>query len=413
MMYRVVFIALLSLPSAVAHAQGYGLPPTDAVERALDNYPGFAAAEARVRAAQAESDMLRAGPHEFVISGGIARRTVEREGRFSESDASLSRTIRLPHKGYLDRKAGRLGVEVAENRSADAHHYAALLLAERWYDWLLAGALVRNDEDTVTSHRKALEAMQRRLDERDAALLDVDQTQSALATAEAQLADSRAKLERARVTLAATFPDIALDAQPPTLPAPVLPTTDIKVLSELVISRSHEIVAAEREAQRRATVAGRVRADRIPDPTVGMRVFRERGGLENGVGVSLSIPLGWEHRRASAAKASAEAAAAEFDLADVRRQIKANADADLADVQTRLAAWSSANAAMQSADAAAARTERGYQMGALDLSDLLYTQRQAFEARRSEISAKAAALNAIVKLLIDSHTIWSDTHDEQ
>lgn len=408
-MKRLIVAAVLAAFPAVA--QDFGLPPDDQAMKALDAYPAVAAAEARLGAARANEDMLRAGPYEFTLSGAMARRDVEREGRYQEHDVTLTRPLRLPNKASLDRKAGRLGVEVARNQGEDVHHRTALLLSELWYDWLLAGELVRGDAAVIATQEAALKAMQRRVQERDAAALDLDQAQAALSLAQAQHADSRAKLEKARVTLAATFPDLVLAPEPPALPSPEMPAADIHVLRDLVIERSHEIRAAEGEAERMSVVARRAQADRVPDPTLGLRLFNERGGLEKGVGLSVSIPLGWSHRRAAAGKASAEASAASFDAATVRREILATADADLADVQTRFAAWASMHQSAVSTDTAAARTGRGQEMGAIDLADALYARRQASDARRAEVSARADALRAIVKLLIDSHTIWSDAHD--
>lgn len=143
-----------------------------------------------------------------------------------------------------------------------------------------------------------------------------------------------------------------------------------------------------------------------------MRVFHERGGLEQGAGVSLSVPLGWGHRRAGAQRAAAEANAAQYDLAEVRRAIQAIADADVSDVLTRIAAWSSMSAAERNAAEAAERTRRGFEMGAIDLTDLLYIQKQAHEARRAEIAARAEASRAVLKLQIDSHVIWAPAHHD-
>ncbi len=407
-----IAVALLLVITCAAQAEMPGLPLDAEVEKALDNYPGVAAARARVGSARAQADMLRAGPNEFVLSGIYSRRNVEREGLYNEMDATLSRTIRLPGKAGLDRKAGALGVEVAMNRGEDVRHQAALLLAQLWFDWLRAGEHYRNDSRTADVQRSALEAIQRRVDVRDAAVLDADQARAALAAAEAQVAQSRADLESARVRLAATFPDITPTPEPPPLPPPSLLSFDLDSLRKLVVERSHEIRAADREAQRLSTLANRARQDRIPDPTVGMRVFRERGGLERGVGVTVSIPLGWEHRRASAERASAEASAAGFDTAEVRRQVRAIADSDAAEVETRLSAWHSMSASAASAGEAEARARRGHQLGGIDLADLLFTQRQATDARRAEISAKVDAARAVAKLLIDSHTIWTEAHEE-
>ena len=399
--------------AASAHAQT--LPagfPTDAeVETALNAYPGVAAARARVAAALADRDMLTAGPYEFVLSGTYSRRDVEREGRFRETEAMLSRTVRLPWKGSLDRKAGALGVEVAENQREDTRHQTALLLSQLWHDWLEAGELLQSDVQALQMQKTAAAAVQRRTGLQDAAQLDLDQALAAQTLVEAQVADSRALLERARVTLAATFPEIPLAAEPPRLPAPEIPAAGVDRLRDLVIARSHEIRAAENEAERLSLVARRTQADRIPDPTVGIRTFRERGGLENGVGLQLSIPLGFSHRRAAASKASAQASAAGFEREAVKRDIQATADTDAAEVRTRIAAWTSTAASAKSASSAAARTERGHQLGAIDLADVLFLQKQANDARRAEIAARSAASRAVLKLLIDSHEIWAEAHD--
>src|SRR3546814_14447527 len=75
----------------------------------------------------------------------------------------------------------------------------------------------------------------------------------------------------------------------------------------------------------------------------------------------------------------------------VQRTVTAIADADLSNATLRLEAWKSADLSAQSAGDALARTERGYQLGQIDLADLLYARRQANEARRSELMARSEA----------------------
>src|SRR3546814_3311360 len=110
---------------------------------------------------------------------------------------TLFRSFRLPGKAALDREAGALGIEVAENRMEDARHQTALLLSGYWNDWLVAGALYRNDLDTVRWLEKELSALRRRVALRDAAALDVDQAMAAMAQAQAQAANSLAAREQA------------------------------------------------------------------------------------------------------------------------------------------------------------------------------------------------------------------------
>lgn len=236
--------------------------------------------------------MLRKGTHEATIAGSYIRRSVDREGGYDEFDATLSRPFRLPGKAALDRESGALGIEVAENQMEDARHQAALVLNGLWHDWLTAGSHYRNDLDTVRSLEAALTALRRRIQLRDASALDLDQASAALAQAQAQAAASLSARERARVILAATFPEIPLPLEPAELALPELPTQNLETMRALVIERSHEIRASDRETQRLAVVARRVRADRIADPSFGVRLFSERSGMERGAGVVASIPLG-------------------------------------------------------------------------------------------------------------------------
>ena len=397
---------VLMLAPGTLHAQRADLPPVEKVNEALDNHPTVMAAAARVEAARARGDMLRRGTHEATIAGSYIRRSVDREGGYDEFDATLSRPFRLPGKAALDRESGALGVEVAENQMEDARHQAALVLSGLWHDWLTAGSHYRNDLDTVRSLEAALTALRRRVQLRDASALDLDQASAALAQAQAQAAASLSAREQARVILVATFPEIPLPPEPAELALPERPLQILETMRALVVERSHEIRAADREAQRLAVVARRVRADRIADPSFGVRLFSERSGMERGAGVVASIPLGGGYRRAAADQASAEANAARLELANIQRSVAAIADADLSNARTRLEAWRSAQASAQSASDAAGRTERGYQLGQIDLVDLLYARRQANDARRSEIDARSEASRALLKLQIDSHSIW-------
>ncbi len=403
----ILVLAMLSLLApGMLHAQRADLPPVEKVNEALDNHPTVMAAAARVEVARARGDMLYKGTHEAVIAGSYIRRSVDREGGYDEFDATLSRPFRLPGKAALDRESGALGVKVAENQMEDARHQAALVLTGLWHDWLTAGSHYRNDLDTVRSLEAALTALRRRVQLRDASALDLDQASAALAQAQAQAAASLSAREQARVILVATFPEIPLPPEPAELALPELPPQKLETMRTLVIARSHEIRAADREAQRLAVVARRVRADRIADPSFGVRLFSERSGMERGAGVVASIPLGGGYRRAAASQASAEANAARLELANIQRSVAAIADADLSNARTRLEAWRSARASAQSASDAAGRTERGYQLGQIDLVDLLYARRQANDARQSEIDARSEASRALLKLQIDSHSIW-------
>jgi outer membrane protein TolC len=396
--------ALLSTP---LDAQRPDLPLPELVAAALDNHPTVLAATARVAAAEAQAGMLGAGPHEVNVTGSYARRSIDTEGTLSDFDATISRPFRLPAKARLDRKAGALGIEAARDRMADVRHETALLLSRLWYDWLIASALVRNDESAVANLERAQHAVDRRIRLRDASTLDDDQARAALALARGQLLESRARASAARASLAASFPDLALPAEAPALAEPAIAPEALEELRDQVIEHSHEIGAARADAGRYAVLADRARADRIADPSLGIRLFSERSGTEKGAGVTASIPLGGRHRARAADHASAVARAASFELAAVEREIEAIANTNLSNARTLLSAWSEIAEAARHSQAVTERTARGLALGAIDLADLLYAERQAQEARRAEINARGEALRAILKLEIDAHSIWA------
>lgn len=400
--------ALLANPAMAAPS----LPDEPLVVAALDNHPSVSSAAQRVEAARAAAQMLTRGTQEFTLSGSYMSRDVTNERRYDEFDASLTRAIRLPGKAGLDRKSGQLGIEVAQNLMEDARHQTALVLADMWIDWLTAGELQRSDLATADLLEQEVRVLARRHELRDASRLEIDQTQAALDQARGQATRTLADLERARAMLTANFPDLLLAQMPPTLGTPELPAEGLDTLRGLVISRSHEILASQREAERVTTLAERAQRDRIADPSVGVRMFSERNGMERGGGLTLSIPLGGGYRKAAADQASSEASAAQFELVSTRRMVEATAQSDLLDARNRLASWEKFEAGARTAATAASRVSTGYRLGAIDLSDLLLARRQEHEARRLEITARADSIRSVLKLQVDAHVIWMGSEIE-
>lgn len=387
------------------------LPPPELVVDALDNHPSVEAAGADVAAARAEARMLSKGPHEVTLVGSYIRRSVTGEGGFDEFDGTLQRGLRLPGKARLDREAGRLGIEEASNNHEDARHQASLVLMRGWHDLLYAAAIVRTDRAELTNYDALVRAVERRRELRDAAQLDVDQVSAERALVQARLAQDEAILAEARSRLRALFPSLPLPVEVPEPATPRPPLVKIDTLHDLVIARSHEIRAAEKRAERFGVLGERARKDRLADPTVGVRLFSERSGVERGAGVVFSIPFGGGYRSAAADKAGAEAKRAQLELVTVRREIAATADADASNARALLAGWRAADSAATSADAVSRLSREAYDAGVSDLAELLAVERQALAARRAEVEARVAALRAVMKLRIDLHDMWGPVGD--
>lgn len=383
-----------------------GLPPAEHVQKVLDEHPMVLAAKARTDAARFNAQALRSGPNEFTLTTTAVRRSVELEGRYGEYDATLTRPVRLPGKARLDRAAGDFGIVAAENRAEDAKHQTAVLLGELWWDWLGAGAEEAVNRQAVDNLIRSLDGVRRRYQLRDASQLEVDQAEAALGAARLQAEQSAGRVSFARARLASQFPGLVLPERPDELPIPMVPESGFAALRDLVISRSHEIAAAKAEASRMQAIADRAARDRVADPTFGVRAFRERNGQETGVGLIASIPLGGGHRRALSDRAASEATASAADASAVTFDVMEMADGGLAKANASWEAWLHSRDGAKAQVAAVLKMRRGYDLGVIDLADLLLAERQTQDMFRFEVQARTDALRAITRLRIDSHSLW-------
>lgn len=408
---KTIMVSIALVLSAPAFAQDApALPPSEAAERAVDEHPLVQAALARGDVAREAATSLRAGPHEFTVSGSFSERRIDREGTYNEYDATLERGIRLPGKAALDRRAGDYGIAASQYRVAETRHRTTLLLNDIWWDWLSANTEVEAAEAAVINLSAALNAVERRVALQDAALVDADQARAAVATARVALEQSQSRAEIAHARLTAQFPSLPLPVEVPVLPNPELPAPGLAALRDQVLAQDHSMPAAQAEADRLSTLAQRARKDRIADPTIGLRLFSERSGAERGVGVVASIPIGGKGRAAIAGQAEAEARAATADFAAARFSAQELAATDFADADRKWNAWQRSLVARSSSEQAAYRLRQGYRLGGVELADLLYAERQAQEAVKGEAAARSDALRAISRLRINAHDLWSAGH---
>lgn len=410
------FLALMALaPTALAADQGLKRPdflPSDTqILSAMEANPAVAEARAMLGAANAEARGLAAGEHELSLTTSLDQRRVRGAGDYSEWSVLLSRGLRAPGKRLMDLKAGEAGSGAARDGVEDAVHQASLRLAELWVAWLEAEARANLDRGEVATYARDLGGLKRRVALKDAAPLDLQQAEAALARAQAQAADSEGVAAGLRADLDASFPGLA-PLNPPNLSAPAAPDRPFEAWRALIPQRSHEIHIARLLADRQSYMARRAQLDRLPDPTLGLRTFNERGGEETGVGLTFSIPLGVARRSATADRQSAEAAAAEARWAQVVREVGRTADTDVIAARAGFTAWREAAAAAQATELAGGRIQRAYELGERDLADLLVARRQTFEAQRLELSARARAHAAMLKLALDAHELWLEEDHE-
>jgi outer membrane protein TolC len=383
------------------------LPPDEAILQALERTPAVGAARARLSGAQAENRQLSSGPYETTVRGQWDRRTVRADRDYREWNVEISRGVRLPGKGALDRQAGAAGVRSAQDGLEDALHHVSLDLVSLWIDWLAAAERVAVDQAEFETYAAEAKALSRRVELRDASALELEQAKAAEARARLTAAQAMGAERTARAALAALAPTLVPASARP-LPEPVAPARALELWPDIIKQRSHEISGARAAADKERALAQRSARDRVPDPVVGVRTFREFGGQESGAGVFLQVPFGGGLRRAAAARAAATASEAEAQHAEVVRQIDLETRSSVIAAQTALDASREARTACDASRAAARRVGRAYELGEQGLSERLLGERQAFEACRIELQARADAHRAILRLALDAHEFWLD-----
>ena len=382
------------------------LPPQELVLKVIQGTPEVQAAQARLGRAEAEARMRQVGPHEPQLSLIPQTRRIDGDRRYREWEVDLSRGVRWPGKVRLDREIGAAGREAASLAFEDAHHAAARRLLALWSDWQRAAAATALHEAQLAAWQRERSAVARRVQLGDAAARDRITLDAAVAQAEAAVAQAQADADTAKLALSSAFPDLPL---PATVHLPAAPTaldgSDTSWV-ELIQQRSHEIGTAAAIARKKDAEARRARADRLPDPQIGLRMVSDRGGREQAFGVTVTMPLGVSYRAAEAAAAGADAMGAEADLAMTRRDVGRDARQVVTLARARYTIWQRQQQAAAATASSADKAERGHALGELGLDEMLIARRAAQEAALAASRAEIDAIEAVTRVKVDAHAVW-------
>ena len=172
---------------------------------------------------------------------------------------------------------------------------------------------------------------------------------------------------------------------------------------ERILAESDELKTAQAQLQKAQAEAERARADKLPDPTVGIYTASEVGGRERITGLSVSMPIPGGQRSQRAARA--------LQLVEVMRQQVESKKRELeAEVASAIVNTEGAHISLQLAEAGALAMQdnarlmqRAYAHGEADLQGLLLARRQATVAAQNALAARNSALKSYYLLLIDAH----------
>ena len=404
-----MIVLAMSARAAAPLPEAPGLLPTAVVRPVLDQDPSVAAARAGLEAARQEAGILDKSPYEWTAKLSSQRRTLQAGPRYQEWNAALEHSLRLPGKATADRSLGKATVEEAEARYGEALLEAAKELLTAWLDWVGAE---RGYELTQKNRQSALEnlaVVEKRMRAGDASKLEVSLAEAELA--EQRRADNDAKTQAAVAwaRLHARFPGI--DRQFGTMPTPLQLKQPPALWRDRILAQSDELKIVEAQLRKSQAHAERARADKVPDPTIGLYTASEVGGQERITGIMISIPFpgGQSDRRAAKAIHTAEFTRQELELK--KRQLDAEIGSGLATVEGSYESLQIAEAGASAMQNNAALMQKAYSLGESDLQGLLSARRQATTAAQNALAARIAATKAYYVLLVEAHLVWDLGHE--
>lgn len=395
---------VLPLQVVAQPATPFDLPPAELARAAIEQEPSVVKARYALEAAGHAGRRIAASPYEWSVGVDGQRRRYDTGGDSNEWAARIERPIRIGGKAELDRGLGDATERIARAELAQARHEAARALADLWVDWLAAIQARELAREQLGFAESSASAVAGRRKAGDASLLDLNAAQADAAEARRQFDAVQAQEAKAILRLRARFPSLVME--PRSLSEPVELDMEEVQWRERVLAESDTLRIMQESLKRAELTADRARADRIPDPTVGIYTASEARRSERIVGVAVSIPLGGTYRKETMQEALKQVDVTRAELERQRKEIDLATAETINDARTALGRWRSAEQSAQMARENARLGQRGYAIGEGDLQALLLLRRQSVDAVGASLSSRIEALKARNRLLVDAHLIW-------
>ncbi|EMH0369386.1 MULTISPECIES: TolC family protein [Pseudomonadota] len=380
------------------------LPPAELARAAIEQEPSVVKARYALEAAGHAGRRIAASPYEWSVGVDGQRRRYDTGGNSNEWTARIERPIRIGGKAELDQGLGDATERIARVELAQARHEAARALADLWIDWLATIQARELAKEQLGFAESSASAVAGRRKAGDASLLDLNAAQADAAEARRQFDAVQAQEAKAILRLRARFPSLVME--PRSLSEPVELDMEEVQWRERVLAESETLRIMQESLKRAELTADRARADRIPDPTVGIYTASEARRSERIVGVSVSIPLGGTYRRETMQEALKQVDVTRAELERQRKEVDLAIAETINDARTALRRWRLAEQSAQMARENARLGQRGYALGEGDLQSLLLLRRQSVDAVGASLSSRIEALKARNRLLVDAHLIW-------
>ena len=408
MKYFLIFLLMMRMAPAVATDIDYqDLPPAAQVEAVLDNNINVQAAAKGVQVEQASQRKWDSGNYEFNLRAGSAQRNIAATGQnLREWDVALERPLRWVNKVLIDGDIGAEGVSRAGYALGDARHEAARQLLHLWFNWQREQAQAVQWQQQVDILRQQAGMTEKRMLAGDAPRMELNLAQAAAAQASVALQQASMRAQLAASELKRPFPELALPAQVVML-TPLPLEHDLAWWQQQVMEDNHELGMAQAESRIQQLMAKRSSADRLPDPTVGVRYSSEKEGEEKIAGIYVSVPISFGLRGASSEISRYHADIAYSRELATRRRLEGDVYAAYTQAAGSYLVWQQAQQAAGSVRENAELVARACTLGESSLSETLNARRQALESSLAATMAQLDANETRYRLLLDAHLLWA------
>lgn len=388
------------------------LPPPGQAEAAISRSITVLTAESGIKFEQSNRRRWSSGNYEFSVRAGSAQRRIASTGQaLKEWDVAIERPVRLPNKMLIDQEIGAEGVQRAEFTLGDARHEAGRLLLRLWFTWQREQAQVAQWQQQESTLQRLAAMTEKRVKAGDAPKMEHNQALAAAAQAGVSRRQALMRAQLAANEIVRQFPGLELPENVPRS-TPQAIQNDFTYWKDQVFQHNHELGMVRSDRHLQQLLAQRSRADRIPDPTVGMRYSSEMAGNEKVTGVYVSVPLSFGLRSAQAEGMQHQAEIATNREAFVQRRLEGDVYAAHTQAVSSFTTWQQAADAGSSIRQNAELVARAYTLGESSLSDTLTARRIALESTLAEATAQLDANEARYRLLLDAHQLWPLDSDE-
>jgi outer membrane protein, heavy metal efflux system len=404
-LWLAIAVAVHAIPSSAAdRATPPDLPPTEQARQAIEQDPAVVEARRALSGAGYGAAALRASPYEWTTRISAQRRHYDGNGISNEWSAALERTIRIGGKAAIDAQLGDTEIAIGRARVGEAQHEAARTLVDLWLDRMAASRLRQLWSEQLSFAETSLQAVQTRLRAGDASTLELNVARGDLTEVQRQLSASTTAEAKARSKLVVRFP--SLKSETGSLSEPMALELPEHQWRERILGESEALRIAKGLRTKAELTAARAKAERIPDPTVGVYTASEAFRNERIVGISLSIPFSGTYRSQRMQQALQEAEAAQARVDRQQRDLESAIVEAFAEATGGLERRRLASQGLATTRETARLTQRAYALGEADLQTLLLARRQALDASTAAEQARVETLRWHYRLLVDAHLIW-------